>query len=34
MAGDIIISNNGNFKEPDACPVSWEGTFIERHSWI
>jgi hypothetical protein len=30
--GDTIIPNNGSFKEPDTCPVSWEGTFIERHS--
>jgi hypothetical protein len=32
MVGDTMIPNNGSFKEPDACPVSWEGTYIERHS--
>jgi hypothetical protein len=34
LAGDTVISNNGSFKEPDACPMSTEGTFIERHSWV
>jgi hypothetical protein len=34
MAGDTVIPNNGSFKEPDICPVSWEGTFLERHLWV
>jgi hypothetical protein len=34
MVGDAVIPNNGSFKESDACPVSWEGTFIEWHSWV
>jgi hypothetical protein len=28
MVGDTVIPNNGSFKEPDACPVSWKGTFL------
>jgi hypothetical protein len=34
MAGDAVIPNNGSFKEADTYPVSWEVTFIERHSWV